>query len=89
MDNKIKKIAKRRDLKEKFVETIIAGADSGFLKGWRELIYDQKVQIWNLLETETAVPNVYRLQGKLSAYRKIENRIDEVLEDFRNDRKQI
>lgn len=87
MDNRIKKIAKKRNLSEKFVEILIAGADSGFLKGWRELVYNQKVQIWNLLETETNVPKVYRLQGSLAAYRKIENRIDEVLEDYKNDKK--
>ena len=86
MVNKIKKIAKRRGLSEQFVETIIAGADSGFLKGWRELIYHQKVQIWNLLETKTDVPEVYRLQGQLAAYKKIENRIDEVLEDYKNEK---
>ncbi|MCK4825365.1 hypothetical protein KA005_56985 [bacterium] len=87
MDYKIKKIAKKRDLSEKFVETIIAGADSGFLKGWRELVYHQKVQIWNLLETKNEPEALYRLQGQLSAYRKIENRIDEVLEDYKNVKK--
>ena len=87
MDYKIKKIAKKRDLSEKFVETIIAGADSGFLKGWRELVYFQKVQIWKLLETKNEPEALYRLQGQLSAYRKIENRIDEVLEDYKNVKK--
>lgn len=85
MDNKIKKIAERRQLSEQFVETIIAGVDSGFLKGWRDLVYAQKVQIWNMLETEKKTINVFRLQGQLSAYRKIENRIDEVLEDYKNE----
>lgn len=85
MDNKIKKIAKKRGLTEGFVETIIAGTDSGFLKGWRELVYNQKVQIWNILETEKEVINVYRLQGQLAAYRKIENRIDEVMEDYKGE----
>lgn len=85
MDNKIKKIAERRQLSEQFVETIIAGVDSGFLKGWRDLVYAQKVQIWNALEIEKETINVFRLQGQLSAYRKIENRIDEVLEDYKNE----
>ena len=86
MNNKIKKIAKRRGLTEGFVDTIIAGIDSGFIKGWRELVYNQKVQIWNNLETEDDMNSVCRLQGMLSAYRKIENRIDEVLEDYKNDK---
>lgn len=83
--NKIKKIAKRRGLSIQFVETIIAGIDSGFLKAWRELVYNQKVQIWNNLEIEDDMNSVFRLQGMLSAYRKIENRIDEVLEDYKNE----
>lgn len=85
MDNKIKKIAKRRELSVQFVESILAGADNGFLKGWRELVYVQKVQVWNNLEKATKIEDVYRLQGQLSAYRKIENRIDEVLEDYKNE----
>ena len=82
----MKIIAKNRNISETFVETIIAGAESGFLKGWRILVYNQKVQIWTNLEKETKIEDVYRLQGKLSAYRKIENRIDEILEDYKNDK---
>ena len=85
MDNRIKKISKKRELSPQFVETIIAGADSGFLKGWRELVYTQKVQVWNNLEKATKIEDVFRLQGALSAYRKIENRVDEVLEDYKNE----
>lgn len=85
MDNKIKKIAKKRGLTIDFVETIVAGAESGFLKGWRDLIYNQKVAIWTDLEKEKIADNIFRLQGMLSAYRKIENRIDEVLEDYKDE----
>lgn len=85
MDNKIKKIAEKRDLSEQFVESIIAGADNGFLKGWRTLVYQQKISIWNALEKENESNDIFRLQGMLSAYRKIENRIDEVLEDYKDE----
>jgi len=83
--DKIKKIAKKRDLTEGFVETIIAGADNGFLKGWRTLVYQQKLSIWTALEKVNETHELFRLQGMLSAYRKIENRIDEVLEDYKNE----
>ncbi len=85
MDNKIKKIAKKRGLTIDFVETIVAGAESGFLKGWRDLVYNHKVQIWKSLETKTVPSDIYRLQGMLIGHKDAENRIDEVLEDYKDE----
>jgi len=85
VDNRIKKIAKKRDLTEQFVETIIAGADNGFLKGWRDFNESYQMSALKSLVIKTELPEIYRLQGMISGLKKIENRIDEVLEDYKNE----
>ena len=87
MDKRIEKIAKRRDLAPQFVETIIAGADSGFLKGWRNWVDSYRISVLKNLETKSDPMDIYRLQGMLTAYRKLDNRIDEVLEDYKREKK--
>ena len=85
MRRTIKQIAEGYNVSEKAIETIADGVNSGFIKAWREFIDGEKLIELNLLIIEKDINQVFRRQGMLAAFTNIDKKIDNIVEEMKED----
>ena len=85
MRRTLKQIAEGYAVSEKAIETIVDGMNSGFIKAWREFIDLEKMIELKLLIKENDINQVFRRQGMLAAFSNIDKKIDNIVEEMKED----
>ena len=85
MSRKIEQIAEGYQISIKAIETIVDASDVGLIKAWREFIDLEKMIELNLLIKEKDVNQIFRRQGMLLAFDAIDNKIDNIIKELKED----